>query len=45
MFSHVRVRVEIWLDPFKYKNGIGNQICQSLFAIATGGFFQTTRVR
>jgi cell division protein FtsW (lipid II flippase) len=41
MFAHVRVRVEIWLDPFKYKNGIGNQICQSLFAIASGGLFGT----
>lgn len=41
MFAHVRVRFEIWLDPFKYKNGIGNQICQSLFAIASGGLFGT----
>lgn len=41
MFKHVRVRVEIWLDPFKYKNGVGNQICQSLFAIASGGLFGT----
>ena len=41
MFAHVRVRFEIWLDPFKYKTGIGNQLCQSLFAIASGGLFGT----
>lgn len=41
IFSHVRVRVEIWLDPFKYKNGVGHQICQSLFAIASGGLMGT----
>lgn len=41
MFAHVRVRFQIWLDPFKYKTGMGNQICQSLFAIASGGLFGT----
>lgn len=41
LFNHVRIRVEIWLDPFKYRNGSGNQICQALFAIASGGLFGT----
>jgi cell division protein FtsW (lipid II flippase) len=41
LFSHVRIRVKIWLDPWKYKNGSGYQICQSLIAIATGGVFGT----
>ncbi len=39
MFSHVRVRVLAWQDPFgNYDNG-GYQIAQSLFAIGTGGWF------
>lgn len=41
MFSHVRVRFETWLNPWKYIDNKGYQITQSLFAIATGGFFGT----
>ena len=41
LFSHVRIRVAIWRDPWKYSTGIGYQICQSLFAIAAGGLFGT----
>ncbi len=41
LFSHVRVRMDIWLDPWKDINGKGYQIVQSLFAIASGGFFGT----
>lgn len=41
MFSHIRIRFKIWLDPWKYKNGSGYQIVQSLIAIATGGLFGT----
>lgn len=41
LFHHVKVRVEIWLNPFLYKAGNGNQICQSLIAIASGGLFGT----
>ncbi|WP_243120225.1 FtsW/RodA/SpoVE family cell cycle protein [Caloramator sp. E03] len=41
IFPHVRVRIDIWLDPFAYKTGKGYQICQSLFAIASGGLFGT----
>jgi cell division protein FtsW (lipid II flippase) len=41
MFSHIRIRFKIWIDPWKYINGSGYQICQSLIAIATGGLFGT----
>lgn len=39
IFSHVRVRVEVWLDPWSTIDGRGYQITQSLFAIGTGGWF------
>lgn len=39
MFSHVRVRVEAWKDPFATISGGGYQVAQSLFAIGTGGWF------
>lgn len=38
IFSHVRVRVETWLDPWSSIDVGGFQIAQSLFAIAAGGF-------
>ena len=41
LFDHVRVRFEIWLNPWKYIDNKGYQLTQSLFAIATGGFFGT----
>ncbi|QQY80862.1 FtsW/RodA/SpoVE family cell cycle protein [Keratinibaculum paraultunense] len=41
LFDHVRIRFEIWMDPWKYIDNKGYQITQSLFAIATGGFFGT----
>ncbi len=38
LFSHVRVRVLVWEDPFAVYDSGGYQIAQSLFAIGTGGF-------
>lgn len=40
-FNHVKVRVETWINPWAYIDGKGYQITQSLFAIASGGFFGT----
>ncbi|WP_196592254.1 FtsW/RodA/SpoVE family cell cycle protein [Pectinatus frisingensis] len=41
MFGHVRVRVEIWLNPWADPMGKAYQIVQSLFALGYGGFFGT----
>lgn len=41
LFSHVMVRVNAWKDPFKYQQTQGYQVCESLFAIGTGGFAGT----
>jgi len=35
--GHVRVRIDIWLNPWLDPKGGGYQILQSLFAIANGG--------
>lgn len=39
LFSHVRVRVLAWSNPWIYIENEGYQITQSLFAIGTGGWF------
>lgn len=41
LFGHIRVRFEIWQDPWSDINNKGYQIVQSLFAFAEGGFFGT----
>ncbi|MBV7271601.1 FtsW/RodA/SpoVE family cell cycle protein [Clostridiaceae bacterium UIB06] len=37
LFDHVKVRVQIWLNPWAYANGKSYQIVQSMFSIASGG--------
>lgn len=37
-FSHVKIRMISWLNPWGYIDSSGYQITQSLFAIAEGGF-------
>ncbi len=39
LFGHVRVRVEVWQDPWQDISGKGYQIVQGLFAIGTWGWF------
>jgi cell division protein FtsW (lipid II flippase) len=36
-FEHVRVRFDIWLDPWADRDGAGYQIVQALYALAAGG--------
>ncbi|MBQ8663636.1 MAG: FtsW/RodA/SpoVE family cell cycle protein [Eubacterium sp.] len=38
VFSHVRVRIIAWKDPFSVIDSQGYQIAHSLFAIGTGGW-------
>ena len=39
MFSHVRVRVAIWQNPWATYDSTGYQMAQSLMAIGSGGIF------
>lgn len=39
VFSHVRIRVLAWLEPFKYIEKEGYQIAQGLFAFSNGKWF------
>jgi cell division protein FtsW (lipid II flippase) len=36
-FYQTHIRVEDWLDPWKYANGSGRQLVQSWFALGSGG--------
>jgi len=36
--SHIQERIQIWQDPFTDPLGMGYQIIQSLYAMASGGF-------
>lgn len=38
LFSHIRVRVQAFIDPWSFIDTGGYQVAQSLFAIGTGGF-------
>ena len=40
-FSHIRSRVEAWLNPWRFISDKSYQVTQSLFAIASGGFIGT----
>lgn len=39
VFSHVKARVTVWLDPWSYIDTTGYQITQALFAIGMGSWF------
>lgn len=41
LFGHVQLRVEAWLDPWRYIETSGYQIAQALFGISEGGWFGT----
>lgn len=40
-FAHVKVRVAVWLNPWRDRQGSGYQIVQGLIAIANGGLWGT----
>lgn len=41
LFGHVRVRFDIWLNPWADPNGMAYQVVQSLFAFGSGGVWGT----
>ncbi|HEV8053957.1 MAG TPA: FtsW/RodA/SpoVE family cell cycle protein, partial [Candidatus Limnocylindrales bacterium] len=41
LFSHVRTRVDIWLDPYVDPLGTGYQVIRALYALGRGGILGT----
>lgn len=41
LFDHIKVRVQIWQNPWNYANDKGYQVVQSLYSIASGGLTGT----
>ena len=41
IFNHVKIRFDIWVNPWTDIDGRGYQIAQSLFALGSGGIFGT----
>jgi cell division protein FtsW (lipid II flippase) len=41
LFSHVALRISIWLDPWSQSDGAGFQVIQGLIALANGGILGT----
>jgi cell division protein FtsW (lipid II flippase) len=41
LFGHVRIRVDVWRDPFADPSGAGYQVVQALIAFARGGLLGT----
>lgn len=41
LFEHVRVRVQVWKDPFIDYEGTGYQIVMAIFGVCAGGWFGT----
>lgn len=39
LFSHLRTRIDIWINPWSDPSGKGFQVIQSMIAFATGGLF------
>lgn len=39
LFSHLRTRVDTWINPWSDPSGKGFQVIQSMIAFATGGLF------
>lgn len=41
LFSHLRARVAVWINPWSDPQGAGYQIIQSLFSLGSGGILGT----
>jgi cell division protein FtsW (lipid II flippase) len=39
LFTHVETRVLIWLNPWAYRESLGYQLVQALYALSSGGVF------